>query len=52
MAITVEEKEAIFMKQAFPDLSELLDETLSLSDSVINIENIETEEDMRKALFK
>ena len=54
IATTVEEKEAIFMKQAFPDLSKASDIALSLSDLVIkNVEkDFITEKDIEKALFE
>ena len=53
IATTVEEKEAIFMKQAFPDLSNSSNIAISLSDIIIKEEtDFIQEEDIRKALFE
>lgn len=53
IAVTIEEKEAIFMKQAFPDLSKESDIALSLSELNINAENsFISEKDIEKALFE
>ena len=53
MAVLIKEKEAIFMKQAFPDLLKDSDEALSLLELNINAESsFISEKDIEKALFK
>ena len=53
VAITIEEKEAIFMKQAFPDLSKESSAALPLPTLNMNAENsFISEKDIEKALFE
>ena len=52
MATTIEEKEAIFMNQAFPDLSKESNSTLSVLELNIRNNDFITEKEIEKALFE
>jgi hypothetical protein len=52
MAITIEEKEAIFMNQAFPDLSKESNSTLSVLELNIRNNDFIIEKEIEKVLFK
>ena len=52
MATTIEEKETIFMNQAFPDLSKESNSTLSVLELEVRKNDFITEKEIEKVLFK